>query len=226
MNCMAQQAFFHLSVNSSLATETYPTGVTIQWFYRLDLLTLTHKYSSTDSSLSLGHSSLDFYTGHSMCCCSLPSWGDDQWLPGQINSAGSSSNNNVLTQIPARLFCCCCLFKLPLSPCSGSVLLLALPFLDMCLPRQDMGTGAHSLQMSHFSPFSFTSAAQIPDVKSWDSLSGTRRSREDITKEPHSSFTLQGSQWSQSYMIPSLCMLQSKDNLQKKRISSCLLIKC
>lgn len=32
--------------------------------------------------------------------------------------------------------------QLPLSTGSGSVLLLALTFLDMCLPGQDMGTGA------------------------------------------------------------------------------------
>lgn len=106
MNCMTQQAFF-VSVCSSLATETYHAGITIQWFCRLDLLTQTHKYTSPNSSLSLGHCSLDFYTDHTMRCCSVPSWGHDQWLPGQINSAGSNSKNNTLTQIRAHLFSCC-----------------------------------------------------------------------------------------------------------------------
>lgn len=161
MNCMAQQAFFHLCLRSSLATETYHTGVTIQWFCRLDLLTQTHKYTSTDSSLSLGHSSLGFYTGHSMCCCSLPSWGDEQWLPDQINSAGSSSKNNVLTQIPARLFSCHWAHGQAQPHC------LPCPFWICACQDRTWALEQHSLQMSYFSPFSLTSAAQIPDVKSW-----------------------------------------------------------
>lgn len=68
------------TIFSSLATETY-AGV-IQWFCRLDLSTQAHKYTSLNSSFSLGHCSLDFYTDHATCCCSVPIWVDDQWLPG------------------------------------------------------------------------------------------------------------------------------------------------
>lgn len=145
---MAQQAFFHLCLHPSLATETYHSGVTIQWFCRLDLLTQTHKYTSTDSSLSLGHPSLDFYTGHSVCCCSLPSWGDDRWLSGQINSAGSSSKNNVLTQIPAHLFSCHWAQAQVQSCCLHS------PFWICACQDKTWALEQHSLQMSHFSPFS------------------------------------------------------------------------
>lgn len=149
MNCMAQQAFFHLCLYSSLATETYHTGITIQWFCRLDLLTQTHKYTSPNSSLSLGHCSLDFYTDHTMRCCSVPSWGDDRWLPGQINSAGSNSKNNTLTQIRAHLFSCHWVRAQAQSRC------LYCPFWMLCVHAgtETWALEPRCLQLSHFFPY-------------------------------------------------------------------------
>lgn len=188
---MLQQAFFHLCLYSSLATETYHTGITIQWFCRLDLLTQTHKYTSTNASLSLGHCSLDCYPDHTVRCCSAPSWGDDGWLPGQINSVGSNSKNNTLTQICAHLFSCHWVPAQAQSHC------LYCPF-RMCACRdRDTGTGAMpcSLQLSRFSPCFLSLSLPLLTPQTWNlglSLSGARRSREDITEEACSSSSLQG----------------------------------
>lgn len=184
--------FFHLCFYSSLATETYHTGITIQWFCRLGILTQTHKYTSTNSSLSLSHCCLDFYTDHTMHCCSVPSWGDDRWLPGQINSAVSNSKNNTLTQIRAHLVSCCWVHAQAQSHC------LYCPFHTRACRDTYMGSGAMQ-PLSHFSPC-FLSLS-LPLHRPWTceilgfSFSGIQRSREVITKEAHSFSTLQGRQW-------------------------------
>lgn len=128
--------FFHLCFYSSLAKETYHIGITIQWFCRLDILTQTHKHTSTNSSLFLSRCCLDFYIDHTMHCCSVPSWGDDRWLPGQINSAVSNSKNNTLTQIRAHLVSCCWVHAQAQSHC------LYCPFHTRACRDTYMGSGA------------------------------------------------------------------------------------
>lgn len=221
MNCMAQQALFCLCLYSSLATETYHTGITIQWFCRLDLLTQTHKYTSPNSSLSVGHCSLDFYMDHIVRCSSVPSWGDDQWLPGQMSSVGSNSKNNTLTQIRTHLFSCHWVHAQAQSHC------LYCPFQMLCVHA---GTETRALepcclQLSRF--FLYFLSLLPPLLTSWTCeilgfLSWCLRKQR---RYYWGSTQLFYSPRDPMETVYSLCMFQSKDNLQKREFSSYLFIK-
>ena len=123
-----------------------------------------------------------------MRCCSVPSWGDDWWLPGQINSAGSDSKNNTLTQICAHFFsyrraraqaqsrCLFCFFRM------------------LCVPAgtETWALEPRSLQLSRFSPC-FLSLS-LPLLRAWAWVLGlpsaVPREAENILPRKHTALLL------------------------------------